>query len=396
MDYFNHNMNNKDKLSRREFLKTTAMAIGGLALSAGQTSHGFANRNITPQQDPLTPPFPENTLLGRVCVGGPGTPASIKSEPYIGAPTVRRAWFDEVFLWEKQVVTNSDQLNLNVINQRWVETPEGYIFADRLQPVKHVTHSPLAELPEMPDGSRGIWVEISTPYAPMDLIKPKEAHQHWIRDENNINPRVHYSQVFWAFDIRKHPERGVTQYCLRQGPGSLPDVYWVDAAVCSPITPEDIAPIHPDVEDKHIVIRIRDRGLSTLSCFEENEEVFFTTVSTGRVSEETGKTVTPVGTHTPWRKLISMHYSADNEFNDFDIPAVGWNFGIEPNGVFIHSTYWHNAFGNMNSAGCINCRPEDAKWIWRWVDPQITYGYPGFREWQGHGISTPVTVQELG
>jgi len=396
LDYLNRNMKKIDRLSRREFLKYSAMALGGLAFSKPSATFSSINTDEIIQDDPLAPVFPENTPLGRVCVGGPGTPVTIRSEPYLNAPAVRRAWFDEVFEWKKQVVTRSDQINYNVINQRWVETSEGYIFADVLQPVKHITHTPLAELPQLPDGTRGMWVEISTPYAPMGLVKPKEAHQHWIRDENNIYPRVHYSQVFWAFDIRNHPESGVPQYCLKQGPGSLPDVYWVDAAVCSPITPEDIAPIHPDVEDKHIVVRIRTRGLSTLSCYEEDEEVFFTTVSTGRINEETGKSATPVGNHTPWRKLISMHYSADNEYNDFDIPAVGWNFGIEPNGVFIHSTYWHNAFGNMNSAGCINCRPEDAKWIWRWVDPQVTYDYPGFREWQGYGVSTPVQVEVLG
>ncbi len=400
-------MKGKKQLSRREFIKLSALALGGLAFSGGKNvlphvsnpneiigNEIVANEIIL--DDPYAPIFPENTPLGRVCVGGPGTPISIKTEPFMNAPTVRRAWFDEVFLWKQQIVTRNDQLSMNVINQRWVETPEGYIYADVLQPVKHVTHTPVTELPELPDGSRGMWVEITTPYAPMGLIKPKEAHQFWIRDDNNLYPRVHYSQIFWASDIRQHPERGVTQYLLKQGPGSLPDEYWVEAAICDPITPDDIAPIHPEVDNKRIVVRIRNRGLSTLTCYEGNEEVFFTTVSTGRIDEETGKSVTPIGSHTPWRKLVSMHYSANNEFVDFDIPAVGWNFGVEPNGVFIHSTYWHNAFGNMNSAGCINCRPEDAKWIWRWVDPQVDYSYPGLREWQGFGISTPVSVEAVG
>ncbi|MFW5714001.1 MAG: twin-arginine translocation signal domain-containing protein, partial [Brevefilum sp.] len=230
-------MKHKDKLTRRDFLKYSAMALGGLAFSRRGAAFQAINTDDIILDDPLTPVFPENTPLGRVCVGGPGTPVSIKSEPYMSAPTVRRAWFDEVFLWKKQVVTRSDQINFNVLNQRWVETPEGYIFADVLQPVKHVKHSPLAEFPETAVGARGMWVEITTPFAPMDLIKPKEEHQHWIRDVNNIYPRVHYSQVFWAFDIRTHPERGVPQYCLKQGPGSLPDVYWVDAEICSPITP---------------------------------------------------------------------------------------------------------------------------------------------------------------
>ena len=97
-------MRAKDRLSRREFLKYAAMAVGGLALSAGESKSAFANFTHAPQNAPLEPPFPENTALGRVCVGGPGTPVTIRSEPYLNAPAVRRAWFDEVFIWKKQVV----------------------------------------------------------------------------------------------------------------------------------------------------------------------------------------------------------------------------------------------------------------------------------------------------
>lgn len=396
MDYRNRNMKQKHQISRREFLKLTAIGLGGLVLSGRNPRSVLSQTSQIITDDPYAPTFPENIRLGRVCVGGPGTPIGIFSEPHMNAPQVRRSYFDEVFLWKKQVVTRAGNINFNAINQRWVETEEGYIYADVLQPVEHRINQALTQLPEQADGSRGMWIEISTPYSPMDLIKPKENHQWWIRDPNNIYPRVHYSQVFWAFDIRQRPVTNRTQYCLQQGPGSLPDAYWVDAAICEPIMPDSIEPIHPEVGDKLVVVRIRDRGLSTLTCYEGDQEVFFTTASVGRISEETGRSFTPLGTHTPWRKLVSMHYSADGQFNDFDIPGVGWNFGIEPNGVFIHSTYWHNGFGNLNSAGCINLRPEDAKWVWRWVEPQAPYGYPGLSEWQGAGISTRVRVEEVG
>ena len=389
-------MTSKKSLSRREFLKFSALALGGLAISGNRPAKVFSQSSQIITDDPYAPVFPENTPLGRLCVGGPGTPATIFSEPHINAPVVRRAWFDEVFQWKQQIVTKIEHTDFNAINQRWVETEEGYIYADRLQPVQHRTHIPLTQLPELSSGSRGMWVEITTPYSPMDLVKPKENHQWWIRNPDNIYPRVHYSQVFWAFDIRQHPTSGKTQYCLKQGEGSLPDVYWVDASICQPIMPEDIAPIHPDVEDKLIVVRIRDRGLSTLTCYEGNEEVFFARTSVGKTNPETGHSFTPEGMHTPWRKLIVLHYSQDNIFAGFDIPAVGWNFGIEPNGVYIHSTYWHNGFGNMNSAGCINLQPEDAKWVWRWVQPQVPYEFPGEDTWQGSGISTPVRVEYVG
>jgi len=390
LDYFNHIMKRKDKLSRREFLKYSALALGGLALSGRGVGDVSAENVRRFHQEPIKPEFPVDRQLGRICVGEWGSRVPIRSEPYVDAPAVGSAWYDDVFEWKQEVIAK--QIDRLRINQRWVETPDGYIYADDIQKVRHILQEPLEELPEMEDGSSGMWVEITTPYIDIDLMKPKENYQWWIRDPNVIYPRVHYSQVFWAFDVRRHPTTGKVQYCLMQKVGAHPDTYWVDADVCRFISPQEIAPINPDADDKHILVQMRGIGLQTLTCFEGNQEVFFTTVTTGGRDGESGKWITPLGKHTPWRKNISMHYSRDGRyFAGFDLPGVGWNFGIEPDGVYIHSTYWHNAFGIMKSNGC---RPEDAKWIWRWVEPAIPYE-TGDLIWSGYGVSTPVTVEVL-
>jgi hypothetical protein len=206
---------------------------------------------------------------------------------------------------------------------------------------------------------------------------------------------LYYTQVFWAFDIRQHPTTSKTQYCLMQKVGAFPENYWVDASACRQITLDEITPIHPDAEDKSIVILVRPRGLQTLSCYEGDEEVFFAKVATGGRNEE-GEWSTPIGYRfTPWRKNIAMHYSQEATLTGgFDIPGVGWNLGFHPDGAFIHSTFWHNAFGNLKSAGCVNMRPEEAKWVWRWSEPHIPY-YEGDSIWSGFGLSTPVTVELL-
>jgi hypothetical protein len=389
-------MKHKDKLSRREFLKFSALTLGGLAINRSKPGGVFAQSHPRQQLEPLSPEFPINKPLGRICVGEWGTRVPIRSEPYIDAPSVGSAWYDDVFEWKQEVIAKQiDQLR---INQRWVETPDGYIYADDVQRVRHMVQEPMTALPEQTDGTRGMWVEITTPYRDIDLMRPKENHQWWIRDPNVLYPRVHFSQVFWAFDVRQHPTTGKIQYCLMQKVGALGDTYWVDAEVCRYISPEEIEPIHPGADDKHILVQMRGKGangMQTLTCFEGSQEVFFTTVTTGGFDFESEKYITPLGKHTPWRKNISMHYSRDGRyFAGFDLPGVPWNFGIEPDGVYIHSTYWHNAFGIMKSNGCINCRPEDAKWIWRWVDPQIPY-VTGDLIWSGYGISTPVTVDVL-
>lgn len=375
-------MKYKSKLSRREFLKYTAMAVGGLALGAGRSGVGFANQGLLPGQAPLEPPFPANTPLGRICVGQPGARVDIKSEPYWDAPAAGTAWFDDVFEWKQEVIAS--QIDPIRINQRWVEVPEGYIYAEYVQPVQHSPQTPLPELPQQANGESGMWVEIVTPYAAMDFAKPPA--QHWIRE--TIRPRLYYSQVFWAFAVRTNPETGAPQYCLKQLYGALDDAYWVDAAICRPITPEEIAPIHPDAEDKHIVVDLR---YQTLTCLEGGQEVFFTKVTTGGYDYTEEKWVTPPGAHTIWRKMISTHMSSGQAVGPYDVSGVGWTTLFDNNGAAIHSTYWHNFYGTARSHGCVNTKPEEAKWVWRWSEPAVPY-YPGEMTIQGLNQSTLVEV----
>ena len=53
--------------------------------------------------------------------------------------------------------------------------------------------------------------------------------------------------------------------------------------------------------------------------------------------------------------------------------AVPWTCIITGEGVSVHSTYWHNDYGVPRSHGCINASPEDAKWVYRWTNPQVEY-----------------------
>jgi len=60
----------------------------------------------------------------------------------------------------------------------------------------------------------------------------------------------------------------------------------------------------------------------------------------------------------------------------YDLSGIGWVTFIAAGGIAIHSTYWHNNFGERTSAGCVNVRPEDARFIFRWSAPEVAY-YPG-------------------
>jgi hypothetical protein len=55
------------------------------------------------------------------------------------------------------------------------------------------------------------------------------------------------------------------------------------------------------------------------------------------------------------------------------IPGIGWVTFFLGSGIAIHSTFWHNNFGEPSSHGCVNASPEDAKWIFRWASPVTPY-----------------------
>jgi len=384
LDYLNHNMKPKNKLSRREFLKYSAMALGGLALSGVNSNRGVANPGKLLQDEPLTGDFPVGKQLGRIAVGEAGTRVDIKSEPYWDAPSTGTAWFDDVFEWNQEVIAS--QVDPIRINQRWVETPQGYIYADYVQKVKHIPQEPLTQLPETPTGEQGMWVEITTPYTGMIFAKPPS--QFWVREV--VRPRIYYSQVFWAYAVRVDPNTGNPQYCLKQRYGALDDAYWVDASVCRQITPEEISPIHPGAADKRVVVDLR---YQTMTCYEGNQEVFFTKVTTGGIDFDEGKWLTPVGKHTIWRKMVSTHMSAGPAVGNYDISGVAWTTLFDNNGAAVHSTYWHNYYGTARSHGCVNSRPDDAKWVWRWTEPAVPY-FPGEVTIQGLNQSTLVDVIE--
>jgi len=73
--------------------------------------------------------------------------------------------------------------------------------------------------------------------------------------------------------------------------------------------------------------------------------------------------------------------------------AVSWTSIFASGGVAIHSTYWHNNYGEMLSHGCVNVEPEVARFVFRWTLPETPY-YDGKIEVQGFENGTNIKVIE--
>jgi len=340
------------RISRRNFLKIAAFSLGGLGLSP-------LRRLI------VLPDFPKAERLGRVVWWG----TEIKSRPSVEGTTIRVLHEDDVLPWMREVVGSHP----SEINQRWVETPEGYVFAAHMQPVKNDPNLPIDSLAETSLGI-GSWMEVSVPFVDLVLDNPP-ARSPWLEYRLDYGPpaRLYYSQVVWVDQIRKD-EGGQAWYRVNEPYGSYGDIFWAVAEAFRPLTPEEITPIRPEVEDKRIVVDVPHQ---MLSCYEGNEEVYFARVSTGALFNAAGERVdawaTPGGRHPIWRKLVSLHMSGGTTGGGWDLPGIGWTTLFVGSGVAIHATFWHNNYGVPMSRGCVNATPEDARWIFRWTQPVVPY-----------------------
>jgi len=355
-------------MNRRTFLKSS------LGLAAGLYLNGLP-RSVWAQVD-----IPQGVLLGRLCTGGEGSPFDIKAKPDINSQTIGTYYHDDIVPWLREVAAS--HMNLSEFNQRWVETDKGYIDSANVQLVRNDINPVITQIPSY-GATRGMWVEITVPYA--DLVLTQSPSGYWLRSVNR--PRVYYKQVFWCDQVSQDQD-GRILYRLSERVGSLPDFYYAPAEACRLIPPEEMTVLSPDVEDKKLIVNLMRQ---TITAYENGREVYFCRVATGpRLSEGWA---TPPGDHPIWRKLVSLHMSANASKGEaFDTSGIGWTTLFTSDGVAIHSAFWHNEFGKARSHGCVNCLPEDAKWIWRWTLPHVEYD-PGDIVIQGMTSSTRVTVE---
>ena len=86
--------------------------------------------------------------------------------------------------------------------------------------------------------------------------------------------------------------------------------------------------------------------------------------------------------------------SLASDIDAYELVGVPWtSFFTETGGYAFHGTYWHDNFGVPMSRGCINMRPAEAKWLFRWAFPLSSPGdfeVPSKVDRRGYG--TPVVI----
>jgi hypothetical protein len=131
-------MYQKHALSRRDFLKLAIVGLGTMALRRFPV--------------PGLLQFPEAEKLGRITVGK----MDLKARPDENSQTVGALYEDAVIAWLREVVGPHP----GRINQRWIETPDGYVWGGYVQPVYNIPNIPITTLPQTSLG-QGMWVEVT-------------------------------------------------------------------------------------------------------------------------------------------------------------------------------------------------------------------------------------------
>jgi hypothetical protein len=113
-----------------------------------------------------------------------------------------------------------------------------------------------------------------------------------------------------------------------------------------------------------------------LTAYVGDRPVYATLVSTGRGKQGTDL-ATPKGIHRVWVKLRSS--DMDNlenleESTNYAIQAVPWVMYFEK-GYGLHGTFWHRAFGRVQSHGCVNLSPADAEQLFSFASPRLPSGW---------------------
>lgn len=378
-------------LSRRDFLKIAGAGLGALAFKPYQV---FDFEYLSSPK--RLPQFPDTKIIGRVVDPGIDLRNQPTNDPNINT-SIAKLGADTLVDWRREVV---GRVIGGLTNQRYVETSQGYIYSSVVQPTRNLPNTPV---PEMPAGQRGFWVEVTVPY--VDLAHEGVVASPWMQDHITYNfpPRLYYGQVVWIDQIRTN--NGFVEYRWNEdaghgyGYGAYGEFFWGDGAAFKVLTEEDVAPISPDVDPDEKRIEA-DLDYQTLSCYEGNTEVYFCRISSGlkydpATGQVSSKLATPVGNLLTHWKIISLNMTAGTFQSGYSTPAVPWSTMISGDGISIHGAFWHNAFGEKRSHGCINVTPEDAKWIFRWTTPSVSLAQGEMRvSLPDHGtivVSTEIT-----
>jgi len=323
------------RVSRREFLKLSGLALCALAFDRYSPRAGDY----------------EDVSLARVCINS----VSVHSRPDDTSRIVSQWYRDDLVNIYEEVDSGTPGYN-----PIWYRVWDGYMHRAHLQKVKFTSQKPLTSLPA--EGRQ--LGQVTVPYSQSIRF---DSRRGWVPVY-----RLYYDSVHWITDITDGPDGKIWYILLDE---LLGVTYNVPANQLRPIPAEEIAPISPEVSflNKRIEISLSRQHLT---AYEFDQPVFDAEISSGIPSTDSSEngipTITPNGKFNVSIKMPSKHMGEGNlaaDIYDYVLPGVPWCSFFTQQGHAIHGAWWHDNFGVPMSHGCVNMRPEEAKWVYRWARP---------------------------
>lgn len=188
-----------------------------------------------------------------------------------------------------------------------------------------------------------------------------------------------WPRLGWVMLTGRSQKVGVDQYEETREPA-----IWVrtsDAAIAKKVDALP-APVEQHSEGRRSWLDVSILG-GTLVAYEYDRPVYATLVSPGRGGmpysgvDPIETASTPSGAFSVLGKFVTatMVSSTDHNLVHAEVPYTQ-NFS-GPHAL--HGAYWHDAWGEKKSGGCVNLSPIDSRRIFRFTEPSMPDGWHGMR-----------------
>jgi|GEM_PF-2758706 len=152
---------------------------------------------------------------------------------------------------------------------------------------------------------------------------------------------------------------------------------WIHSAYVRDFVPGE-RPEEIDDDEKWIEVNLSSQ---TIYAHKGDKPLYASLIASGRPGFET-----PQGLFRPWSKLSRLPMSGGRFDLVYQLADVPWVIFFKED-YSLHGTYWHDRFGEVRSAGCVNLSPFDSLWFSNWSEPELLAGQREVRP----TVSSPAT-----
>jgi hypothetical protein len=266
----------------------------------------------------------------------------------------------------------------------------------RVERATYAYSAPGGDAVQYLDGNQAWWVSVKGQQVVNGVTWYRTATGNWVRASDvRILPSPRFRGAYWnsvyndgaqpnqfgfVLDYNTHvhdnPTANANDLAILQKYAWVPllgmDRNWWRVGEGNWVNPQFVRVVKPakrpqgvGAGDKWVDV---DLTQQTVTAYEGDTMVFATLTSTGK---QTTPTIT--GLYYVYQKFITHTMRGVSETGTYYLEEVPWSMYFTQN-YALHGAYWHDGFGAIRSAGCVNLSPVDAKWLFGWSGPTVPAG----------------------